>query len=188
MPNKKWRVVVNCTYRHIIWKMTATKDKYLNADEKATWETAIEQITKDDPLGDVLEIGVALAMFNNEPQDIVMLMEAVFYLVNSVDDHWNEDRSKQYKATQLLALVRTWASGRVEERQVAPTDPNATVLRAQMSDEIEDPLGAFDLPPRAASSGGTVVGEAGGSDRSSGTVVGEAGRAQAQGELTSVYS
>ena len=76
-PNKKWRVVVNGTYRHIIWKLTATKDNYLNADERATWNKAIEDIQKDDPLGDVLEIGVALAMFNNEPQDIMMLMETV---------------------------------------------------------------------------------------------------------------
>ena len=71
--------------------------------------------TRDESVGDMFEIGIALAAFNNQAKDIMAIMESVFFLEHSLDDKFQKDGSKEHQAVKLVALARTWVTARSEQ-------------------------------------------------------------------------
>ena len=84
----------NGTYQYILHQLDKNKDSYLDSDERKIWDNVHGVFQRAGAQGDVFEIGVILASFMNDARGIMLLLETVFYVENSLDDHRQTNPSK----------------------------------------------------------------------------------------------
>ena len=144
----KYQAVFNYLYKLLWVTMTHNVEIYhaRNPENVALWKNIAGHISKDDKIGDIFEIYVAVKCFNGDMVPIMVLMENVFYDYHRYDTHnWKQSDASVKVANQKLALVRTWISGIGGPN---PTDP----LNLRLLGDTPAPAAGTEVGDRSAGS------------------------------------